>query len=274
VKKLKQAIYTTVKDENPMTVRQMFYRLVSKGLKDKTETEYTCCASSLLVDMRMDGTIPFDWIADNSRWMRKLTTYPSMLHALHNCVETYRRDLWSNQKDYVEIWTEKDALAGVLMEETESWDVPLMVSRGFASVTYLYSAAEAIKAQGKPAYLYYFGDHDPSGLRIDTAIRRRLGQFAPEAEIHFQRVAVTPEQIRDLDLPTRPTKTKGNRHAKGWRGGDSVEVDAIPPRTLRELVRNCIEQHIDKRKLAALKRTEAAERESTETYIKNFKPKV
>jgi hypothetical protein len=268
MEEIREAIVTTLEDENPMTVRQVFYRLVSQGAIDKTENDYVCTACRLLVEMRLNGTIPFDWIADNSRWQRgKAKSYSSIEQALANCVSTYRRDLWDNQDVYVEVWTEKDALAGVLLEETRNWDVPLMVSRGFSSITYLHNAAEAIHYQGKPAYLYYFGDHDPSGVLIDRDIERKLRGFAPKAEIHFQRVAVTRQQIRDLRLPTRPTKA--SKHSRGFRGR-SVEVDAIPPRTLREMVRNCIEQHIDDNRLAALKRTEAAERESMQTFINNW----
>jgi hypothetical protein len=271
MEEIREAIITTLTEENPMTVRQVFYRLVSQGVIYKTENEYACTVCRLLVDMRLKGAIPFGWISDNTRWQRKLKSYSSMEEALRNCAATYRRDLWSNQDAYVEIWTEKDALAGVLLEETKNWDVPLMVSRGFSSITYLHSAAEAISDQGKPAYLYYFGDHDPSGVLIDRSIERRLREFAPEAEIHFQRAAVTREQIRDLDLPTRPTKA--SKHSKGFRGR-SVEVDAIPPRMLRDMVRNCIEQHIDECRLAALKRTEAAERDTLRTFINNWEPAV
>jgi hypothetical protein len=39
--------------------------------------------------------------------------------------------LWNDQETYVEIWLEKDALAGVLYQETEQWNVPLMVARGY-----------------------------------------------------------------------------------------------------------------------------------------------
>jgi hypothetical protein len=171
--------------------------------------------------------------------------------------------VWDDQDAYVEIWTEKDALAGVLLEETRTWDVPLMVSKGFSSVTYLYEAAKAIEAEGKPAYLYYFGDHDPSGVHIDRAIERRLREFAPEADIHFERVAVRPEQIRQWDLPTRPTKKTDSR-SKGF-DGESVEVDAIAPAQLRALVRECIEQHVDRDALERTRETERLERETLES---------
>jgi hypothetical protein len=144
------------------------------------------------------------------------------------------------------------------LEETAKWDVPLMVSRGFASITYLHECALAIAAQNKPAHLFYFGDRDPSGIAIDRTIERRLREFAPEAEIHFDRVAVTPEQITKWNLPTRPTKRTGTHH-KGFEGR-SVEVDAIPASKLRELVRDCIEQHVDQRQLQITRVAEESER--------------
>jgi hypothetical protein len=259
--RLEGAIYRLLEDDSPMTVRQVFYRLVSAGEVAKTENDYKNVVSRLLVKMRMAGDIPFDWIADNTRWMRKPRTYSSLEFALQNTAQTYRRSLWDNQEVYCEIWTEKDALAGVLLEETREWDVPLMVSKGFASVTYLYEAAKAIEQTGKPAYLYYFGDHDPSGIYIDRAIERRLREFAPDAEIHFERVAVRPEQIAEWNLPTRPTKkTKANAHSRNFEG-DSVEVDAIPPRQLRQLTRQCIVRHVDEYALEVMRVAERSERE-------------
>ena len=86
----------------------------------------------LLVEMREAGTIPFGWIADNTRWQRKPTTFVGLDAYLDNAKKFYRRDLWEAMPVYVEVWCEKDALAGVLLEETEVYDVPLMVARGYA----------------------------------------------------------------------------------------------------------------------------------------------
>jgi len=188
--------------------------------------------------------------------------------AVNLLAQAYRRSVWDNQHAYVEVWTEKDALAGVLLDITEKWDIPLMVSKGFSSLSFLHSAAENIAAQGKPSFIYYFGDHDPSGLMIDRQIEKRLRQFAPEAEITFERVAVTPEQIVVMDLPSRPTKTKGT-HAKGF-AGDSTEVDAIPPATLREIARECILRHVDQRAYGVLLMAEEGERETLNAYLKHF----
>lgn len=256
---LRATLYTLLADEHPMTVRQVFYRMVALGAIEKTDGEYKRTVGRLLLDMRLAGELPFGWIADNTRWMRKPRTYDGWESALRLTAQTYRRALWADQAAYVEIWLEKDALAGVLFEETALWDVPLMVVKGFPSATFLYEAAQAIAAQGKPAYLYYFGDHDPSGVAITRNVEARLRQFAPEAELHVERVAVTREQIVALRLPTRPTKRTDSR-SKGF-AGESVEVDAIPSAALRELARRCIERHVDGAALSITRVAEASERD-------------
>jgi hypothetical protein len=284
--------------ESAMTVRQVFYQAVSRGVIAKTEGEYKSTVCRLLTDMRLDGVIPFGWIADNTRWMRKPRTYSSMESALETTASTYRRQLWDNQGAYVEVWLEKEALAGVVVDITSEFDVPLMVTRGYPSVSFVHEAAEVMhSASGarrpdtaeisdvltglrsddrdvrsrararqdawhgdKAVHVYYFGDHDPSGVDISRHVEERLYEFAADEYIvDFKRVAVTERQIEDFNLPTRPTKRSDTR-AKGWHGG-SVELDAIPPDDLRDLVRGCIEQHVDHDQLELLQTVEAEERQ-------------
>lgn len=258
--KIREALFKMLETDNPMTVRQVFYQLVSRGVIAKTESEYKHTVVRLLTAMRRAGELPFGWIADNTRWMRKPRTYSSIDEMLSLTAVTYRRAIWDSQPAYVEIWLEKDALAGVVYEETGHWDVPLMVTRGYPSVSYLYEAADAIREQKKPAYLYYFGDLDPSGVDITRTVERGIREFAPNVDLFFQRVAVTPQQVEELGLPTRPTKVTDSR-SKNF-SGESVEVDAIPPPQLRDLVKDCIETHIDRRLLRRTRKVEAAERET------------
>ena len=243
-----------------MTVRQVFYRLVGLGLIDKTENEYHNTVVRLLVRMRLDGDMPWSWITDGTRWMHKSVRYGSIEEALEATSRHYRRDYWRELDDYVEIWLEKDALAGVLFNVTDEWGVPLMVTRGFASLSYIHNAAETIERVGKPTHIYYFGDYDPSGVEIDRNLERRLREFAPYSEIHFERVAVRHEQIDEYQLPTRPTK-RGANHGRGLHHGDSVEVDAIPPAQLLGLVRSAIERHVDPARVAVLEAAEVSERQ-------------
>jgi hypothetical protein len=143
----------------------------------------------------------------------------------------------------------------VLFPVTSRYDVPLMLSRGYSSVSFLHDGALAIATQDKPTHIYYFGDHDPSGIDIGRVVEDELRELATNAVATFQRAAVTEDQISEWNLPTRPTKS-GDASAKKSEG-DSVELDTIPPATLRALVEECIVRHIDAK---AWKQREAQER--------------
>jgi hypothetical protein len=262
---LRRLLKEVVAEQWPMTVRQVFYQLVSRAAIAKTEGEYSRTVIRLLTEMRLAGRIPFGWIADNTRWMRKPTTYSSLEEAMRWTWRFYRRSVWDDQHVYLEVWCEKDALAGVLYEATEEWDVPLMVTRGYPSLSYLHAAAMAIAQQRRPVFLYYFGDYDPSGVDIARVTEARLRQFAPDADLHFEVLGVTPQQIAKWRLPARPTK-RGDTRLRHFKG-DSVEVDAIPPEALRTLTRNAIVQHVDREAVRRLGAAEADERKMLEWFV-------
>src|SRR5512143_2849090 len=160
---IRVAIIAVLEEDRPQTVRQVFYRLTSAGVVAKTESEYKQTVVRLLGEMRRSGRIPYGWIADATRSQRKPITHSSMEGALRRTAETYRRALWDDAETAVEIWLEKDALAGVLYGVTGGWDAPLMVCRGYPSISFLHSAAEAIyerDANEQRTAIYYFGDHD------------------------------------------------------------------------------------------------------------------
>jgi hypothetical protein len=145
------------------------------------------------------------------------------------------------------------------------------VAKGFASITYLHNAAQAIASKDKPAYIYCLTDWDPSGFHIARTIDRRLHEFAPDADITFKRIAVTPEQIEEWKLETRPTKTSDSR-ARNFPGGQhSVDLDAIEPGQLRSLVAHVIEQHIDPYQLRMTKQLEALERQNAELVLRDWR---
>jgi hypothetical protein len=102
-------------------------------------------------------------------------------------------------------------------------------------------------------------------LNAADNIERRLREYAPDSEIHFKKLAVTPQQIREWNLPTRPTKKTDSR-SKNWKG-DSVELDAIEPDILRQLVRDAIEQHISPDRLRIIEAAEQSERETALIFL-------
>ena len=254
----RQALLGIIKSMRPMTVRQVFYAATVRDLVEKTENGYAKVQTDLTL-MRRSGDLPYGWLTDSTRYQRKPRSYESMDEALRETARFYRRDLWADAGSYVEVWIEKDALSGVVYPVTAEYDVPLMSARGYASLTFLHGAAEYIATLDVPTYIYQLGDHDPSGVNAGEKIEQTLRELAPEADIHFERVAVTSEQIRKWNLPSRPTKQSDPR-AKGFTG-ESVELDAIEPDQLRALVRECIERHVNQDALDILLVAEASERE-------------
>jgi hypothetical protein len=241
----------------PMTVRQVFYQATVKGIVEKSEAGYAKVQTAL-VHMRRRGEMPYGWLADNTRWQRKPRTYSDIQAALDDTARYYRKSLWQSAGSYVEIWLEKDALAGVVGPVTNEYDVPLMVARGYASLSFLHSAAEYINRLIVPTYIYHLGDFDPSGVNAGEKIEQTLRELAPLADIHFQRIGVTPLQIEEWSLPTRPTKASDSR-SRGF-GDISVELDAIDPGALRNLVRCFIERHLPQQQMKILKIAEESER--------------
>jgi hypothetical protein len=253
------ALLGIIEDGHPMTVRQVFYQATVRGLVEKAETGYAKVQTDLVL-LRRNGELPYDWLADNTRWQRKPRSFSGVEDALEQTAKFYRKDLWRDADAYVEIWLEKDALAGVVYPITALYDVPLMVARGYASLSFLHGAAEYINNLSVPAYIYHFGDFDPSGVNAGEKIEETLRELAPDAEIALERVAVTETQITTWDLPTRPTKQTDTR-AKRFGSEQSVELDAIEPNRLRALVQVVIEDHLPQHQFEILKAAEESERE-------------
>jgi hypothetical protein len=269
---LKAAMIDIVADGAPMGVRQVYYRCVVKGIIEKTEAEYQRTVVRLLTDLRLSGDIEFSSIVDEGRRATNTRTFNSIADAARDTAKFYRRSALRACSDYIEIWSEKEGLVGFLWEVASDYDVPVLASKGMPSITQLYGTARQVARAfraGKPSYIYQFGDHDPSGVLIPRVIERRLKQFCEMLGCPppiIERVALTEEQISRYNLPTRPTKREGNNHAKGFEG-DSVELDALPPDVLRQLVRQCIERHISERELEVLRAAEASERELLHAWV-------
>jgi hypothetical protein len=275
----RQALFGIIARWKPMTVRQVFYQATVIGIIDKTEAGYDKVGETL-VQMRREGMLPYDWIVDNTRWQRRPRTYDSIQDALDDSIETYRKSLWTNADSYVEIWLEKDALTGVLLPITGKYDVPLMTARGYASLSFLYEAADYLQDVDVPAYIYHFGDYDHAGVHAGTKIEEELREMAPDTEIHFERIAVLPRQIREWRLPTRPAKRYQGRpqarlHGRAISETHAVELDAIRPDLLRDLCERTIQKHLPQEEFKRLLKIEAAEKAAAEEMKANWEwPKL
>jgi len=235
-----------VEEQQPMTVRQVFYRAVVKGWVEKTETGYGFVQRDL-VRMRWDGDLPFNWIEDRTREAIGSQGYNESVDEFWDGIfddipTRYFRDMLADYEWSIQVWLEKEALCGIFEPICQRWDVPLYPARGYSSLTMIHDAAKDLERKDRPARVLHFGDYDPSGQNAILTVQRDLQRLAPKTDklgLEFQIVAVTPEQIQELALPTRPTKKSDTR---AWTFGDeSVELDAIEPDVLRQIINDILE---------------------------------
>ncbi len=253
----------------PVTVRGLYYQAEVARVPgiDKTENSYNKVQNQVL-QLRRKGRIAYTWIADATRWMRRPRTFDNWEDALENTARTYRRSLWQDAEVDVEIWIEKDALAGVVGEVIWEYDVPLMVSRGYTSETFAFNAIEDHVGSDRPLVVYALYDFDRSGADAARSLDEKLTRFAGErgVEVHFNLLGLTEYQVREWRLPTRPHK-RGTTADQRWPHPYACELDAIPPDALRALVRAAVERHLPACELARLKNIEELERETMMQFL-------
>lgn len=262
---IRNAVLELTDEYDVMTVRQVFYALTVRGVVPKDEKAGYRPVQTQLLRMRRDGLLHWGFISDATRWMRKPTSYDSADDALAATARAYRRNLWISQRVRIEVWLEKDALAGVVMEATDPWDVALMVSRGTSSATFLHASAMNASGawdEGIETHIFTLYDKDAAGARCHRTVERGLREYAPATPIVVKRLAVTAKQIEEWDLPTRPAKTTDPEAHKFT--GEAVELDAIPPDRMIDLVQAEIVNLIDADAWRREKVIEESEREILE----------
>ena len=236
-----------------ITLRQLFYQLVSKNFIANKQREYKNLGE-LLSRARLAGLVDWGAIEDRIRQPDKHAEWADIPDLVESAVSSFRLPRWSDQECCVELWCEKDALTSVLEPITNALHVTLMVNRGYSSQSAMYEAAQrwARSADdGKKNILLYLGDFDPSGQDMVRDVRDRLAMFGQEVDV--RKLALNPDQVARYGLPPNPAKLTDSR-AAGFvakHGGSSYEVDALPPDVLAQLVRGAIEDTMDMKLYAA-----------------------
>jgi len=208
--------------------------------------------SGLLKYARIAGYIPWEDIEDRGRVFHNLTGYEDHQNFINveydSFLEGYRRDLLQGQDKYIEIWIEKDALSSIFTKTAIYYTVPVIVCRGFNSVSFLNAFRERIQAEDHPVVLY-FGDFDPSGMEMLKSSKVTLEEEMDIQGVELKRIALSKEDIFDYRLPHNPSAikkkdTRTKKHVAQY-GEIAVELDALPPAILEEKIRNAIEAEFD-----------------------------
>jgi hypothetical protein len=245
--------------ERPMTLRALYYRLASAGHIPATDPGYNQ-VKRLTKTLREAGVIPITgWIVDRVRSTLKPSSWSGLADFGDTVRHAYRKDLWAQMPDHVELFVEKDAIAGTIQPITAEYDVALNVIRGDVSISFAGEIANLWKRIEKPIVVYYLGDFDPSGMGIEQELRDKLERYSGRIPL-WQRLGVTAADFEDFDLFPLPVKTSARSASFVERYGTRcAEVDALPPNELRARVLAAIEAHIDQDRWEKLKRVEELE---------------
>lgn len=244
-----------LEDYWPLTLRQIYYRLVSARDIPNTKSQYNML-SKLVKWMRVQDRMPWEVLEDRTRTVTAKRGFGSVEQfvdqELRNFLRGYDRCLVQEQDKYIEVWTEKDALLRIFEDVVYPYCMRAVVCRGYQSVTFISNfcerAQEAIM-RGQTPVVLYFGDLDPSGVQMLEATIETLENEMELEGVEFKRIGLNPEQITTYNLPYDPTaaKTKDTRYKRYAKtyGTLAVELDALHPAQLTTLIREAIEAEID-----------------------------
>ena len=272
-------IVNGLNDYWPLTVRQVFYQAVKDGYISSNVNEYRKVSRDL-TKLRRADILPWHTITDRTRRLIDKRGYTDLeehiraySHGLFNC---YDRCLVQNQKYYIELFTEKDALSQIFEDVAWPYCVRVVVCRGQISATFLkgYSDRASIAiSKGQEPIIIYLGDLDPSGWAIPRSIISKLVEYH-DLGITLIRAALNPKQISEFDLPQffdaiKKTDPNYKEYFK-VHGNTAVELDALHPAALTEIIENSLRDVLDLEDMDCQRGIEAEERKKLKRLERAF----
>ena len=233
-----------------LSLRQLYYQLVSRGFIENTIKSYKR-TSSIVSDARLAGLLDWSMIEDRGREVQYASHWKNPGEILRSAAASFKLDRWKNQPCYVEVFVEKDALSGILMPVCEKMDVRFTANKGYSSSSAMYDAScRFVDAsnEGKSIHIIYLGDHDPSGIDMSRDISDRFRLFTRDYMlIDLHRVALNFDQVQLWKPPENPAKESDSRYRDYSQkfGDKSWELDAVEPATLASLVTEDIKNLIE-----------------------------
>lgn len=222
-----------------LTLRQLYYQLVSRDVIPNRQSEYKRLGS-IVNDARLAGLIDWEAIEDRTRDLRALSKWNSPSDIVETCARQFHIDMWQDQEYRPEVWIEKDALVGVIEGVCNELDVAHFSCRGYTSQSEMWVAGQRLRRyvrQKQIPVIFHFGDHDPSGKDMTRDITDRLELFMGGLKV--DRLALNMSQIEQYNPPPNPAKTTDSRYGAyiAEFGPESWELDALEPTVIAELIR-------------------------------------
>jgi hypothetical protein len=268
-----------------LTLRQLYYQFVARGLIPNKQDEYRKLGVAVNAG-RMAGLIDWDAIEDRTRNLERQPSWSDPNQILRDVATQYRSNPWDSQPYQVEVWVEKEALAGVVEPACRRWRIAYFPCRGYTSQSEQWRAGKRLEQyceRGQNVLVLHLGDHDPSGIDMTRDNDARLRLFAGFSDnawgrdeyggLEFKRIALNMDQVRRYNPPPNPAKTTDARFRDYARkyGSQSWELDALSPTIIDELIDAEIEDIVDTVSWDRVLLRESIERESLSKLSRDWK---
>lgn len=253
-------------DGYTLSLRQLYYQFVARGLIENTERSYKALGNTIN-NGRLAGLISWEAIEDRGRGIMPWLIEENEQSVLEDIEQRFALDYWRRQDAYIEVWVEKDALTSVIERPCGAWRVPYMPCKGYLSSSEAWRAGRRYRRMnqaGRRCVLIHLGDHDPSGIDMTRDNSHRLTMFAETYDVEVRRIALNMDQVRQYNPPPNPAKVTDTRAAEyiANYGEISWELDALEPRVLSALIDATVREYVD---MDVWQSTQAAEYEARET---------
>lgn len=211
--------------------------------------------TDMLTRLRLDGSIPFEAIEDETRpvveWKTHRHVRTFLDEQLDNFLSNYWRDLLQSQPNHVELLVEKNTVAKALKPIASKYTMPMTSGRGYSSLPPRKGMVERFRASGKEKLIVVVtSDFDPEGQDIPNSFGLSLRDDldVDEDKLVIIKAALTQRQTQELDLHegqiAKEDSARYDQFVKAY-GERCWELEAIPTDTLREIVEAIIRQTID-----------------------------
>lgn len=256
-----------------LTLRQLYYQFVARGMIPNTPTSYNNLGS-LINDARLAGLVSWLAIEDRTRALQGINHVDGPGTAVRNARIGYARDLWHDQDMRPEVWVEKEALVGVIGHICAELRVDFFACRGYNSQSEQWRAGRRFAnyyQRGQRPIVFHLGDHDPSGIDMTRDNRDRLSMFAG-APVQVVRLALNYDQVEEHEPPPNPAKMTDSRAADyvSKFGDSSWELDALPPTIIADLIRDAVERVRDEERWDLALKQEVDDKNSLDIIIEEL----
>jgi len=258
-----------------LTLRQLYYQFVARELIPNNMRSYKRLGT-IIDEGRLGGLIDWEAIEDRTRELSKLATWDSPAEIVEACANQFRIDLWATQPYHVEVWVEKEALAGVVETACNKWQVPFLSCRGYTSQSEMWRGGRRLLQyyeEGKKVLILHLGDHDPSGIDMSRDIQNRLSMFMEGNTLRFIRMALNMDQIKKFRPPPNPAKATDSRFAayQNKFGDKSWELDALEPKVITGLISSYIRPRINRKAWRIAKAEEGKGKDALQEVVADLK---